>query len=117
MIRYLADHNLNEDIVRAVARRKPDLEFEFARDVGLAEATDPEILAWAAAAGHVVVTHDRRTMTAFAESRMKAGESMAGLVIVPDRAALAPTVDDLLLLAECWDPNQPVVFLPGTAQL
>jgi hypothetical protein len=42
--RFLADHDLNEQIVTAVLRREPALEFVRARDVGMSERPDAEVL-------------------------------------------------------------------------
>jgi hypothetical protein len=50
-----------------------------------------------------------------AEDRLKAGRSMAGLILVPQTAALGQIIDDLVLIAgattaEEW--NGTIVFLP-----
>ena len=38
MLRFLADENLNNQIVRGVLRRKPDVDIVRVQDVGLSEA-------------------------------------------------------------------------------
>src|SRR5258706_9277691 len=104
MLRLLADENLNHDLVRGVLRRRPGLDLVRVRAIGLSEAGDPEILAWAAKEERVVVTHDVNTMTHFAIERIKRDERMAGLFIVhQEGAALSTIIDDLLLLDECSD--------------
>ena len=50
MTNFLVDQNFNEHIVDGLTRRDATLEFTLARDVGLAEAADPTVLEWAAAA-------------------------------------------------------------------
>ena len=60
--RFLADHDLNENIVDGVLRRVPSAEFIRARDVGLDDRPDPEVLAFAAAKGFLIVSHDVNTM-------------------------------------------------------
>ncbi len=47
--RFLADHDLNEHILDGVLRREPAVEFVRARDVGLSDRPDPEVLEHAAA--------------------------------------------------------------------
>jgi len=47
--RFLADHDLNEHIVSGVVRRAPTLEWVRAREVGMSEQADAEVLAYAAA--------------------------------------------------------------------
>jgi predicted nuclease of predicted toxin-antitoxin system len=49
MIRLLADENFNGDAIRGLLSRQPELDLVRVQDVGLAEADDPVILAWAAA--------------------------------------------------------------------
>jgi hypothetical protein len=48
VIRYLADHCFDEDLLRAVTRADPTIDFVVARHVGLARAPDPDVLSWAA---------------------------------------------------------------------
>ncbi len=47
MVRFLADENFNNAILRGLLRRKPDIDIVRVQDVGLSGASDPEILAWA----------------------------------------------------------------------
>ncbi len=82
MLRLLFDHDIDQDILRGLLRRVPDLDAVTAYEIGMAEASDPELLAWAAEAGRVLVTHDRRTMPAHAARRLAAGDEIAGVIIV-----------------------------------
>jgi hypothetical protein len=50
MLRLLADENLNQDFIRGVLRRRPELDVVRVQAVGLSQADDAEILAWAARA-------------------------------------------------------------------
>jgi hypothetical protein len=61
-IRFQADVNLNQIIVRAACRREPALDFQTAEPAGLAGLPDPEVLARAAEDGRILVTHDLQTM-------------------------------------------------------
>jgi len=45
-VRWLADENLNKDIVRGLLRRKPDLDVVRVQDVGMSGTDDPSLLAW-----------------------------------------------------------------------
>ncbi len=47
MIRLAADENFNNDIVRGLLRRNPDLDVVRIQDVGLSGANDPTLLDWA----------------------------------------------------------------------
>lgn len=66
MIRLLADENFNNNIVRAVRIRAPDVDIVRVQDVGLSGADDPTVLDWAAQHRRVLLTHDVSTITAFA---------------------------------------------------
>jgi hypothetical protein len=54
VIRFAADENLNDFIVRGLLRRRPDLDIVRIRDTELREAGDPAVLEWAVAEGRVV---------------------------------------------------------------
>ncbi|MGA2740494.1 MAG: DUF5615 family PIN-like protein [Bryobacteraceae bacterium] len=76
IVRWLADENLNNDIVRRLLRRKPDLDIVRVQDAGLSGMDDPSLLSWAAAQDRVLITHDISAMTAYAYRRMaSSGES------------------------------------------
>jgi hypothetical protein len=44
MLRFAADENFNNDIVRGLLRRKPDLDIVRIQDVGLSGADDSTVL-------------------------------------------------------------------------
>lgn len=66
MLRLAADENFNNDIVRALLRRKPDLDLMRIHDVGLRGADDPTRWEWAAQEGRVLLTYDITTITCYA---------------------------------------------------
>lgn len=115
MLPLLADENLNNDILRGVARRNPRVDIVRVQDVGLSGADDPAVLAWAAAAGRVVLTHDVATMTRFAYARVRDGVPMPGLVEIGRSVSVGQAIEDLLLLVECSQPGEwdgQVLYLP-----
>lgn len=111
MLRLLADENFNNQIVRGVLRRNPDVEIVRVQDIGLREADDPTVLEWAALQGRVVLTHDVATMTNFAYDRIEAGLAMPGLFEVSRRVAVGWAIEEILLISECSLEGQ-VRFLP-----
>ena len=115
MLLLVSDENFNNDIVRSLLRRKPDLDIVRVQDVGLRGADDPTILEWAAHEGRVVLTHDAATMTHFAYERVRAGKSMPGVIEVADDLPIGQVVEDILLLAEYSDRGEwegQVIYLP-----
>jgi len=101
MLRLAADENFNNDIVRGLLRRKPELDIVRIQDVGLSGADDPTVLEWAAQEGRVWLTHDVTTITRYAYERVKAGQSMPGVFEVSRAVPVGRAIEDILLLAEC----------------
>lgn len=75
-------------------------------EIGMAEATDPQLLTWAAQEHRVVVTHDRKTMPAHAARLMSAGETVAGLFVVPRGLPLRQVIEDLELMITCSENSE-----------
>ena len=115
MIRFLADENLQIQIVRGLLRRNPGVDIVRAQDVGLRKAKDLAVLAWAAAENRILLTHGAETMPDAAYKRLAAGERMVGMFVIPWTAPLGPVIEDLLLIAAASDPAEwdtHVKFLP-----
>lgn len=79
MLRLAADENFNNNIVRGLLRRRPDLDIVRIQDVGLSGASDLAVLEWAAREGRVLLTHDVSTLTRYADERVQAGKPMPGV--------------------------------------
>lgn len=114
-MKLLADENFRGAIVRALLRRRSDLDLVRVPDVGLAGADDSTILVWAAAEGRLVLTHDAATLIGHAYNRIAAGQAMPGIIAVRQDLAIGPVLDDLLLLIDAshegeW--NGRVIYLP-----
>lgn len=105
-IRFQADADLNQIIVKAVLRREPSVDFQTALAASLVGLDDKEVLALAAKTGRVLVTHDRKTMPKhFAEFIIN--ETSGGIIIIPQKLTIRSAVDDLMLIwvateAEEW---------------
>jgi hypothetical protein len=115
MLRFAADENFNNDIVRGVRRRNPAIDIARIQDEGLSGADDPTILEWAAQGGRMVLTHDVSTMTRYAYDRVRAGQPMPGVCEVSREVPMGRAIEDLLMLAECsrereWEGQ--VLYLP-----
>lgn len=100
MLLLVADENFNNDIVRGLLRRKPDLDIVRIQDVGLSGAEDPIILEWAAQENRVLLTHDVTTITKYAYERVQAGQRMPGVIEVSRSVPIGVAIEDILLLAE-----------------
>jgi hypothetical protein len=96
-IAFQADADLNDDIVKGVKRRVPEIDFQNARDAALEGLEDRVVLSLAAGEGRILVTHDRRTMPAhFAEFITR--HECPGVIVVSKKAQIALVIDELVLI-------------------
>ena len=79
MLRFAADENFNNDIVRGLLRRKPHLDIVRVQDAGLSGADDSTVLEWTAREGRILLTHDVSTMTHYAYGRIQLHKPMPGI--------------------------------------
>jgi hypothetical protein len=73
------------------------------------------VLEYAAREGFIVVSHDINTMRAAAVARVQIGQEMSGLLLVHQRAPIAQTIEDLILIACASDDAEwagQIQFLP-----
>ncbi len=113
--RFLADHDVNEQILNAVLRLEPGIEIDRAREVGMDGRPDPEVLRFAASQGRIVISHDVNTMSAHAYALIASGQPMSGLFLVSQGQPIRTIVEDIILIwsasdAEDWYDQ--VIFLP-----
>ena len=99
-MRWVADENFNNDIVRGLLRRKPDVDIVRVQDVGLSGADDPTLLEWAADEGRILLTHDVSTITRYAYERVEAGKPMPGVFEISRDIPMGVVIEDLILLTE-----------------
>jgi hypothetical protein len=100
MLRWAADENFNNNIVRGLLRRSPNLDIVRIQDVGLSGADDPTVLEWTAREERILLTHDVSTITRYAYERIKAGQRMPGVFEVDTFASSGQVIEDILLLSE-----------------
>ena len=100
-MRWAADENFNNDILRGLFRRRPDVDLVRVQDVGLSGVDDSTILEWAASEGRVLLTHDVATITRYAYERVRLGQPMPGVFEIRRGTAMGAIIDDLMLLDEC----------------
>jgi hypothetical protein len=74
-----------------------------AHQVGLSNASDSEVLAWAAEQERILITHDRRTMPYHAASRIARAEKLAGIIIVSRQLPISQVINELEIIVSCSD--------------
>ena len=105
MLRLAADENVDARVVRGLLLRLVRVDLIRVQGAGLAGASDPEILAWAASEGRVLLTHDIRTMIGFAGERLAQGQPMPGLVVMPQTESIGLVLDALEQLVRTNDAD------------
>jgi hypothetical protein len=115
MLRFAADENFNNAILRAIVRRNSEIDIVRIQDTEVAAADDPTVLEWVAKENRLLLTHDVQTMIGYAYSRVDSGQPMPGVVEVSREISIGAATEDLLLLAVCstegeWEGQ--VLYIP-----
>jgi len=111
----LFDEDFNGRIVHGFRRQQPSINTRTAREAELAGADDSTILNWAAADERVLVSHDRRTMSAEARKRIRTNLPMAGLILFRQDCPIGLAIAELVLVREATTAEEwcdSIVFLP-----
>jgi Domain of unknown function (DUF5615) len=103
MLRLLIDQDLDHVILRGLLLRVPHLDVITAHQVDLSNASDPEVLEWAAAHKRIIVTHDRRTMPYHASNRIARAEKVAGVIVVSRQLPISQVINELEIIVSCSD--------------
>lgn len=104
--KFLADADLNQNIISGLLRREPSIDFIDASDGGTRGLPDPDVLRLAAISDRILVSHDRKTMIGHFK-RFVQHTSSPGLIIVKQRMPVKNAIAALLLIwaaseAEEW---------------
>jgi hypothetical protein len=104
--RFLADENFNGIMVKALRRKRPDIDIVTIQELDMQGTPDPGVLEYASIHERLVLSRDKQTIIGFAQERIIVGKRMPGLVMVAQNAAVAPIVEELILIAECLGPHE-----------
>jgi hypothetical protein len=97
-MRFLADENFNNRILRGLQAILPDLDIIRAQDTAIYKADDPSMLAWAARENRIVLTHDKETIPRFAYERVKKELPMPGVIEVIADTPIGQAIDELAMM-------------------
>lgn len=97
MLKFAAAENFNNDILRGLLRKIPELDIVRIQDTEFSGATDLEVLDWAAQENRVLLTHDVQTITKYAYERMRLNLPMPGVFEVSRSIPIGQVIEDLLL--------------------
>ncbi|HEV7645157.1 MAG TPA: DUF5615 family PIN-like protein [Pyrinomonadaceae bacterium] len=96
-IKFQADVNLKIQIIRAVKRLEPGIDFKTALEADLNNKSDAEVLRIAADEGRIIVSHDRKTMPYYFTEFIQKTKS-PGIIIIGQNKNTQRVADDIALI-------------------
>jgi predicted nuclease of predicted toxin-antitoxin system len=105
-MKFLMDENVEPAITEGLRTKRPDLDIVTVQEVGLRTQDDEAVLAWAAEAGRIVVSHDRATLGVEAAKRIVAQQGMPGVLLIRPGVSYGDIIRDLELIAECAEASE-----------
>lgn len=79
-MKFLADENFDNTIIRGLLRRQLNIDIVRVQDVSLSGKDDPTVLEWAAKENRILLTHDVATITHYAYNRLAESKPMPGVI-------------------------------------
>jgi len=113
--RFLADEDLRFEIVLAVRRLEPTIDFTTMTELGRSGSTDEEVLSYAQSEGRIVVSHDVNTMKGLAEKRIAERTGVSGVLLTAQRNPTRVVAESILLIWGASDASEwsdRVAFIP-----
>ena len=101
MLHLLADHNFRAELIEGLRQRGVPVSMATLASRMAADTPDDLVLEWTAANGHILLTHDGRTMLPAAYVRVGASLPMPGVIFVPWRLDIGRGLADLELVLTC----------------
>ena len=106
IVRYQADADLNQIILRGVIRREPAIEFVTPAEGELIDQDDRTVLELAARHGRILVSHDRKTMSRHFYEFIETNDSPGVFVIRQQRCPVAVAIEELLMIWEASEAEE-----------
>jgi len=104
-MRFAADENFNGKILDTLRQRLPESDIVRVQDTKMYQSSDPDVLAWAAEEGRILLTHDVQTLVDDAYARVRAGLLMPGVIRVSTTISIGEAVDELEIMLGAGTPE------------
>ena len=115
-MKWLADENFDNDVLRGIHRRVAGFDVIRVQDVAeISGLDDPAVLGWATTNDRIVMTHDLSTMIPAMQEQVERFASCSPILFVRDSLPLSLAIEEILLLDECsiaTDWAAGVIYLP-----
>jgi len=115
MIRFLADENLNNHIIRGIKLRDSEIDIIRIQDIGLSGTDDPTVIEYALRENRILLTHDVDTIPRFAYNRIRVGKEIPAIFIIRQDIWISQVIENILLIYECCDETElkgKILYLP-----
>ena len=104
-VRFQADNDLRKAIMRGVVRSEPRIDFHTAQAALFDGVPDPEVLAFSADAGRILVSHDFQTIPRHFQQFTRHRQS-PGVLLVRQDLPVGKAVEALLLIWEASESDE-----------
>ena len=104
-VRFQAEADFNQNIVRAVRRCAPAIDFQTAHEAGLHGLDDQAVLAQAARDSRLLVSHDRRTMPSHFDT-FTATRTSAGVILISQSLSIMHAAEGLIVIWEASEAEE-----------
>jgi len=104
-MRFAADENFDARILDGLLQRLSEMDIVRVQDTVMYQAADPDLLAWLAEEGRILLTHDIKTMPGFVYERVQAGLAMPGVIAIRRSTPLGRAIDELEVLIGAGVPE------------
>lgn len=105
-VRFQADADFNAFNIRGLLRRQPMIDVQTAEQAQLQGIDDLHVLALAASAGRILVSHDYHTMPEHSAAFLAGGQRSPGVMPLHQTLPVAQAIEALLLVWEASAPNE-----------
>lgn len=104
-MRVATDENFDRRILDGLKARLPDLDVVRVQDTEMYQSPDPELLAWLADEGRILLTHDIKTMPRYVYDRVRAGLHVPGVIEVHQDTPVGIALDNLEVMLGAGTPE------------
>lgn len=101
MLRFLADENFNNHILRGIILKNSNIDILRVQDTGLSGAMDTTILEFALQDDRVLLTNDAKTIPEFAYGRLRAGLKIPAIFVIKQEILISQVIENILLIYDC----------------
>lgn len=105
-IRFLTDEDFREAIIGGLRRRVTGIDMLTAPEAGTLGFEDPDVLAFAARQGRILLTHDTHTMPDHFAAFLMGVQHSPGVFMIPQLLPIGRAIDAVVLVWAASAPDE-----------